>query len=544
MAENTIRTRIQLKYDTIANWNTSQLILKQGEVAIAEIPTETSNSGLTPPAIGIKVGDGTSTFSQLNWIQGIAGDVYSWAKLASGGSIPLTRDANSENPVNTTLLAWLQSLTDDMDSLSGGAGSISTQISNALGELDVTNITGFGPDKTLQTLTETDGRIAASFQNIQIAESQVTNLTTDLAAKQDALSFNGTYNADTNKVATEATVSGAIEALDGVITGSAAASKTLTSFSETDGIVTATFGDIQIAESQVTNLTTDLAAKAPLASPALTGTPTAPTATAGTNSTQIATTAFVHDAVAGLSGAMHFIGTTSTSLTDGATTSTLTAASTGSLTKTTGFVAGDVVLSGNKEFVWLGSAWEELGNEGSYALSTVQVTGGDGLSGGGSLQENREITHAVPSGASAGAQGTSGGRTYIQTITTDKFGHITGTTTATETVTNTTYTFASGSTNGQFTVTPSGGSAQQVSIYGLNNAAYKDVSTSIPSTGTADDAKVPTVAAVKELVNSLDSDLAVIAKTGSIYDVIEGSSTSTNPAVTYLLFDCGNSSGW
>lgn len=48
-----------------------------------------------------------------------------------------------------------------------------------------------------------------------------------------------------------------------------------------------------IPESSVTNLTTDLAAKAPLASPALTGTPTAPTATAGTNTTQVATTAFV-----------------------------------------------------------------------------------------------------------------------------------------------------------------------------------------------------------------------------------------------------------
>lgn len=36
---------------------------------------------------------------------------------------------------------------------------------------------------------------------------------------------------------------------------------------------------------------------APLASPALTGTPTAPTATAGTNTTQIATTAFVQSAI-------------------------------------------------------------------------------------------------------------------------------------------------------------------------------------------------------------------------------------------------------
>lgn len=48
-----------------------------------------------------------------------------------------------------------------------------------------------------------------------------------------------------------------------------------------------------IAESSVTNLTTDLAAKAPLASPSLTGTPTAPTAASSTNTTQLATTAFV-----------------------------------------------------------------------------------------------------------------------------------------------------------------------------------------------------------------------------------------------------------
>jgi hypothetical protein len=45
---------------------------------------------------------------------------------------------------------------------------------------------------------------------------------------------------------------------------------------------------------------TALDLKAPLASPVLTGTPTAPTATAGTNTTQIATTAFVGTAVSNL----------------------------------------------------------------------------------------------------------------------------------------------------------------------------------------------------------------------------------------------------
>lgn len=52
--------------------------------------------------------------------------------------------------------------------------------------------------------------------------------------------------------------------------------------------------------AQVTGLQTALDAKAPLASPALTGSPTAPTATAGTNTTQIATTAFVASAIGAL----------------------------------------------------------------------------------------------------------------------------------------------------------------------------------------------------------------------------------------------------
>jgi hypothetical protein len=47
-------------------------------------------------------------------------------------------------------------------------------------------------------------------------------------------------------------------------------------------------------QTAIQNLVTDLAAKAPLASPALTGTPTAPTAANVTSNTQIATTAFVH----------------------------------------------------------------------------------------------------------------------------------------------------------------------------------------------------------------------------------------------------------
>lgn len=93
-----------------------------------------------------------------------------------------------------------------------------------------------------------------------------------------------------------------------VTTNGPSTSKTVTGWNEGK----MTYGDIKISESQVTNLTTHLNAKAPLASPALTGTPTAPTAATGTDTTQIATTAFVNaeiEAKMGESDAMVYKGT-------------------------------------------------------------------------------------------------------------------------------------------------------------------------------------------------------------------------------------------
>ena len=77
-----LNVRIHNKFDTYENWMKSTLVLGAGEIAIASIPSG-DNTGLTPPAIGVKVGDGSKTFSQLSWIQATAGDVYSWAKAAT-----------------------------------------------------------------------------------------------------------------------------------------------------------------------------------------------------------------------------------------------------------------------------------------------------------------------------------------------------------------------------------------------------------------------------------------------------------------------------
>lgn len=66
--------------------------------------------------------------------------------------------------------------------------------------------------------------------------------------------------------------------------------------------------DVGRLRSALDAIDSDVAARAPLASPALTGTPTAPTPAAGTNTAQIATTAFVRteftNLVAGAPGAL------------------------------------------------------------------------------------------------------------------------------------------------------------------------------------------------------------------------------------------------
>ena len=85
------QTRIQLKYDTLAHWQSEAtagkgalLVLKKGELGIVEIPTSSPTAEqVTPPAILFKVGDGVKKFKELPWTSALAADVYAWAKKAN-----------------------------------------------------------------------------------------------------------------------------------------------------------------------------------------------------------------------------------------------------------------------------------------------------------------------------------------------------------------------------------------------------------------------------------------------------------------------------
>lgn len=88
---------------------------------------------------------------------------------------------------------------------------------------------------------------------------------------------------------------------------------------------------------------------------------------------------------------------------------------------------GDVVLFGKKEYIYTTNGWVELGDEGSYVLKTIAVTGDNGLTSDGDLSTGVTISHAevgttVDNTLSAG---TSKNR-FLHDIKLDKYGHIVG----------------------------------------------------------------------------------------------------------------------
>ncbi|EOY7732364.1 tail fiber protein [Escherichia coli] len=170
-------------------------------------------------------------------------------------------------------------------------GTNNTQIANAAFVYAAINALINGAPGTMDTLKE----IAAAINN-DPKFSETINNALALKAPLASPAFTGTPTAPTaaqgtnsTQIANTAFVKAAITAL---ING---APGTLDTLKE---IAAAINNDPNFS----TTINNALALKAPLASPALTGIPTAPTAAQGTNNTQIATTAYVRAAISALVG--------------------------------------------------------------------------------------------------------------------------------------------------------------------------------------------------------------------------------------------------
>lgn len=361
----TINTRIQLRYDTLENWQSKAeagkgalLVLNKGEVALCYVPAVVDTATqkvLTAPTVLFKVGDGTGkTFEQLPWGSALAADVYGWAKTpekptytaAEIQGLPEDTDTQYQivkvddytyklqsKPLGDS--SWTDVSTIDIpkDTLVEGTTNGAVVFNG-----DIVHVHGLGSAAYAET-TAFDAAGTANTVKTELtgttADTWATNKTLNAVHKEAAAAQEAANNA-------QATANNAVVA-NGAIT--AATKNSLVKYDEkglvVSGVVAGTAATKNVATEAISTSANDNL---------VTG-------------AQVKT--YVDSAVAGISGAMHFVGVSTTNPKDPETGATVAGH--------TKWAAGDVVIFGNKEFVLdkaenKAANWHELGDESIYAI--------------------------------------------------------------------------------------------------------------------------------------------------------------------------------
>jgi len=277
--------------------------------------TLTNNSGEgSTPTIAVTA----NTFDAYGAATTAAATAYANAQTYTNAAVR-SFELAGDSGTSKTITTGNSTTSGDTLTIAGGVGLTSvTSVTDTITlNLDNTAVTAgnYGSSSSVGTFTvDAQGRLTAAANSaIAITASQVTDLTKssvglgnvdntadtakpvstaqqtalDLKANLASPALTGTptaptaaSNTNTTQVATTAYVQNELNEL---LNGAGAAYDTLKELQ-----------DLLVAdEGTVATLTTLVGTKAPLASPSLSGVPTAPTAAAATNTTQIATTAFV-----------------------------------------------------------------------------------------------------------------------------------------------------------------------------------------------------------------------------------------------------------
>ena len=362
-----INARISLKCDTLANWsNTSnQFILNKGEVAIAQIGEKDIANKKLPP-IMFKVGDGEHTFNELDWTSALAADVYDWAKAATPQAIinEARKGLIGADSVVKTLNGLKGELTlsgdDTYFSFESAGSTITLKLSEAAAAV-------LGSGITADKVAKYDGYEATINSVKATAEGKQNPIKggTHVTIGADKVTINALWPTANDagyegigKVGTVTGVKmngGSVKNPDaqGVVDLGAVVTDVSGKQDKAIAIEGITAKTVEGALSEAKKAGTDAAAAL---NTYKTNNDAALAAVKKTADDNKAAIAKINIDLGGLTGAMHFVGTSTTDPKTGATVE-------GHAT----FKAGDVCLYGAKEYVYNGTTWIELGDEGSHA---------------------------------------------------------------------------------------------------------------------------------------------------------------------------------
>ena len=523
MANKILNTRLQLRYDSITNWNTkASSIPLRGEVCIVD-------SGTISPDVDdvlLKVGDGVKTFAELPWVSAKAADVHSWAKKSwdefKTDILPVITAAVSGGDELTAKVANNVVTIDHDKKLSGEfSGASATSVAEKDKQFVITvpklTVNEFGHVTAAEDVTYTvvmpsdHTSVVEAGTKIDVESSVSGDVTTYTVSHETTARNDGTVA--TANVAHEGTIT-VITAVESDATGHVTAAKKttftlpedenttydlITKASDNSGIVSldASEGnddDITFVGADATSVTSDASGKITISSHDTKS--TLKTATGGKLE--------LHEDDA-LKSTITFIG-------DGATTVTSTANGTFTISShDTQYEIGAAASGANADINLNkdGTAFDKVtlaaGENVTLSVSgdviTVSAkdddttyTAGEGLG-----LDGTEFKHAVP--AKVASNVSAADRTYVKSVSFDKFGHVTEIATGTETVldTNTVTEVDSGNkyinvdveeTNSGYKYTVSAVESELIDLIGKQTVAameFKGAASSLPANPTKGD---------------------------------------------------------